>query len=463
MDAKRFSEIKLDLGDRLELAKVSHPESWRDKVSRTLLDLEGRIKALEEKEGSPTRAPTIKAMEEKEGSPNPAPTKQLRKTLSTRISTYTTTGAYGLEGIPTCLFLVRTNRVALLQCIWLSLCILAFTWVGVSQFIRARSNQEAEWKPEKIVQVQDYGSRDASKVYEMPNVYLFFEATSLEEDSNWLNQNILMTVLGNMLMSQTFFQGSVGLTYLAPGFNTIQTAATVDEATIFPVNVLSNDTFYGCIQLRLDNPDPKIGSAWFWVNLEADGLTLNNTIHIVGFWLYIARDLSGLSLTNLLYLAGRDAIDKEATVSYNVGYRESIHYSLESPQPTNRFEIDLLWSTDYAERWVGDREGLSITLRGSEIVETWEEYVEFSYIDWIFAMGGMLSLVTFWFFFVAYHIARLLSDDHSLGILPGLSKVFRNLEMLAMMKKELEEREILFLRNTSSEIEEDELSSPKEM
>jgi len=96
------------------------------------------------------------------------------------------------------------------------------------------------------------------------------------------------------------------------------------------------------VKIRLGNPDPTIGSAWFWVHLAADGLTLNNTIHIVGFWVYIARDLSRMSLSNVLYLAGRDAIDKVATVSYNVAYRETIHYSLKNPQPTHRFEADLL-------------------------------------------------------------------------------------------------------------------------
>lgn len=98
-----------------------------------------------------------------------------------------------------------------------------------------------------------------------------------------------------------------------------------------------------------------------------------------------------------------------------------------------------------------------MTFRGNEIVETWEEYVEFSYIDWIFAMGGMLSLLTFWYFFIAYHIARVLSNDGSLGILPGLSKVFRNLEMLSIIKKELEEREILFLEKISETGETDDI------
>jgi len=422
-----------------ELNIVSDPESWRKEVSQTLIELQERIRKLELKASYDDRPPS----------------KKMRRNMSSQVTAYTTYGTYGLEGIPTCIRLVKTTRAALLQCVWLFVCVFAFTWIGVSQFIRARSNEKSEWKPEKIAQVHDY-SRITSKQYEMPNVYIFFEASSLEENSNWLNVTNLNNVLENMKVSQNF-NDSVGLTYLT-AFDTIQSSATVVEAEITAVKVLSNDKFHGCMKIRLGNPDPSIGSAWFWVHLTPDNLTLNNTVHIVGFWVYIARDLQRLSLNKVLYLAGRDAIDNVANVSYNVGYKEEIHYSLKSDQPSYRFKCDLLWSTDYLERWVGeDKHGLSMTFRGDELVETWEEYVDFSYIDWIFAMGGMLSLLTFWFFFVAYNIARILGDNDSLGILPGLSIVFRNLEMLSIIKKELEEKEILLLAKMS-ETDADEFS-----
>jgi len=429
----KFPETEFVLGDSPQSRVVSDPESWRNQVSQTLIKLEERIRVLEERETNDDRPST----------------KRLRESDSRRVTAYTTSGAYGLEGIPTCIKLVKTTRVALLQCLWLVICVVAFTWIGVSQFMRARSNEESEWKPEKIIQVHDYAR--VPKEYEMPNLYIFFEASSKEENVNWLNKTMLKTTLRNMRASQNF-SDSVGLTYLTRGgFDTIQSSATVEEATFTVLNLLSKDKFYGCIKIKLGNPDPSIGSAWFWVHLTADDLTLNNTVHIVGFWVYIARDLSRLSLTNVLYLAGRDAIDNVANVSYNVGYKETIHYSLKNHQPSYRFQSDLKWSTDYLERWVGqEKHGISMTFRGNEIVETWEEYVEFSYIDWIFAMGGMLSLLTVLFFFVSYHIARILSDDDSLGILPGLSKVFRNLEMLSFIKKELEEKEIVLLQKISS-------------
>jgi len=84
-----------------------------------------------------------------------------------------------------------------------------------------------------------------------------------------------------------------------------------------------------------------------------------------------------------------------------------------------------------------------IVFQSDLMVEHWKEYVDFSYYDWFFAMGGMLSICTVCFFFIAHIIATKWSDSHSIGILPGLSVGFRNLETISWLKSQLEMNNIL--------------------
>jgi len=432
MDNSESSQI-IYLRDGLEEYAETKEDTWRKRVSQTLKLLEDRITALEIKERSSHR-------------PHDRPFLRLP-------TSFAKSGKYGLDGIPTCIRLLKKKRVARLQCTWLLVCVLVFTWIGIEQFVRARSNEESEWKPEKIIQVNDYGIQGKMQQYEMPNVYILFEAKSLEA-SNWNNQSI-NTVFDNLLVSQNYFNDSVGIGYVTASLQTIGSSLIVEEAKVVPLKLRSSTSFFGCFEIRLANPDKTKGSFWFWIHLAADKLTLNNKLRIVGFWVYVARDIKWLSTSNVVYLAGRDVIYKNETMSYNVKYTETIYKYLDNRKPYHHFNAELV-TTDYAERWVGTKQGLSMIFRGNEIVETWAEYVDFSYTDWIISMGGMLSLVTFFFYFFAYHTAEMLSGNASLGILPVMSKVFRNLELLSRIKEELQDMGILSFKEVTDK-DEDEL------
>jgi len=421
-DEKTSPETTFVLQDGNDLDVTFDFVIWRTRVSENLTELENRIAALEHRKSNFFRDSV----------------KQLRG----KLSSYAISGNYGLEGIPTCIHLIMTKRVALLQCIWLFLCVFVFSFVGIQQFIRAKANEESEWKPETIGYITDYGRGDVKLQYEMPNLYLFLKV-SLPNGSAPLAEEDISTILENMLVSQNYFNNSVGITYLTPDFQVHEASASCKEVNFFFLNSINNDSFSAYLKIRLSNPDPKMGSFWFWLLMNTEDLVLDKTLEIIGFWVYVGRDLSKLSLTNLAYVNADESFKNNVTMSYTVDYTESIHIGWKTPIPTHRFVTETAWGMDRPEWWTNYSSGTYITFRGNERIETWEEYVDFSYYDWVFAMGGLINLVTIVYFFVSYHIATKLGDTGTLGILPGLSKTFRNLEMLSLIKTRLELKKIL--------------------
>jgi len=110
------------------LDEVYEAAQWQTMVSTTLKDLEKRIVKLEESNLGHTRGQ------------QPA----RRPSSADRRVSFTASGTYGFEGIPTCIHLIMNNRVASVQCLWLIICFVCYLSIGVSQFIRAKTNEDSQ-------------------------------------------------------------------------------------------------------------------------------------------------------------------------------------------------------------------------------------------------------------------------------------------------------------------------------
>jgi len=75
-------------------------------------------------------------------------------------------------------------------------------------------------------------------------------------------------------------------------------------------------------------------------------------------------------------------------------------------------------------------------------IEHWKEYLEYGVWDWVAAMGGIYSLVSVLYLWVADRIAAY-SGSLSMGILPAMSGVSKNVEEIRIIKSRLEEIRIL--------------------
>ena len=152
-----------------------------------------------------------------------------------------------------------------------------------------------------------------------------------------------------MLASQSNFNNSVGITYLTPELKVIEATASCEEANFFFLQSLSDYSFRAYLKIRLSNPDPKMGSFWFWFRMQTEELVLDKTLKIMGFWFYVGRDLSKLSLTNLVYIDAEESFIDNATLSYTVDYTESVHIGWKTPIPTHRFVTGTAWAIDRPE------------------------------------------------------------------------------------------------------------------
>jgi len=75
-------------------------------------------------------------------------------------------------------------------------------------------------------------------------------------------------------------------------------------------------------------------------------------------------------------------------------------------------------------------------------IEHWKEYLEYGVWDWVAAMGGIYSLVSVLYITVANRIA-VHCGSLSMGILPAMSGVSRNVEEIRLIKRRMEEFEFL--------------------
>ena len=91
-----------------------------------------------------------------------------------RSQSFTTAREDGLSRLRTFALLIRSNKAALQQCIWLTVVLIMFLAFGIVELLRASDNMSAEFKPEKIVQTIKYTDDYSDKQYEMPYLYLSF-------------------------------------------------------------------------------------------------------------------------------------------------------------------------------------------------------------------------------------------------------------------------------------------------
>jgi len=165
------------------------------------------------------------------------------------------------------------------------------------------------------------------------------------------------------------------------------------------------------------------------------------TKKIDGLWL----SLSKKSTTNWARWGGsvkvdiRDAQKSKSRLTTVIGYGERVTRTW-SKRDMHNFAIWLKENKVNTDSKLGR---VSILLQGNLVVEHWEEYVEYDYIDWLAGMGGIMSIGSTIFFWGAYKLAVILEGRSSMGILPQISVVFRNAEIISAFKEQVDTERML--------------------
>jgi len=361
---------------------------------------------------------------------------------------FTTSGNDGMGGIRTCVELIISKKVALLQCVWLVSCVVFSIWFGSYLFFNARDQENSKWKPERKDYTIDYSEENVDRQYEMPYVYLVFEV-SVPENQNrdtWLSPQNIQTTIYQLLVSQNYFMNQTSIVWLSnlkiiddlydmpSSFHEVDAFAVWDNAWVL------EDSFVACFVLKLRDPD--IGRPWIFFEhiVNTETLTFNGTIPVSGFWLYIGRTISWTDLEEAakvilegsVFLSAKEAFYENAYLSFTVGYTEKVTQTIGGTN-LHQLEAYLAWSETILHPTDNLTKGIvHISIETDMKVEYWQEYVEYSYTDWLAAMGGLLSIASFVFFRFGFVIASF-AKDHTMGILPKLSMSYRSLEMVHLL------------------------------
>jgi len=341
-------------------------------------------------------------------------------------------------GIRTCFDLVSMKRVALLQCIWLILCIGLFIGVAIPLFLIAWDNENATWKSEKKHHTIDYETETFNYQYEMPYIYIIFEVgLSHDENKNWSFQEQINYTLEEMLESQKYFVNKTGFMYMdsiQTNFEDMKSSySDIEAVALYKEDWVYEESFLGYFRLKPLNPVP--GKSWtqFWLSI--DTINLTGVDFIDGFYIFIGRELSSVSFKNFVWLNTELAVQEKAWLSFSIDYTSKVTRMMNN-MDLEVFESILTWweSTSYKKN--SSKNGIvDIQITTDLKVEHWQEYVEYGYWDWLAAIGGLLSFCSFVFLQVGYLITLTEGDDYTMGILPELSFTFSNLEMVQLFKE----------------------------
>jgi len=320
-------------------------------------------------------------------------------------------------GLITLAYLVKTSWASRLQLILLLTGIIFFGWYATCYFWEARENERAVWKPLKITQAIEYGNTNMQ--YEMPYVLIAFSVTY----SGNASTSIISETLSGIGASQRRRRSRCTLRYFSSERKgLVECEWSVSRYEGRPTGSMS--TFWGYFRFKLENPTPANGSFVWSVNLTASDMVFNDNIQIGGFWVSITRDEIPSDFSNFIFLNAESPLANNAGVAYTVDYTETIvndkHYIANS----------IAWSSQMSSNGI-----FQFTARPNLRVESYTEYVVFGYSDWVFGMGGLYNVFAVGFFYAAYYAAVFCNDNYwSMGILPRLSFIFQNFELILWLK-----------------------------
>jgi len=391
---------------------------WKIRVDEDMLNLSRRLSALE-RNGSD----------------------ELERNI-TRSQSFTTAGEDGLSRFRTFALLIRSNKAAFLQCVWLIVVVITLSTFGIIEFLRASDNMRAEFKPEKKFQTVDYRDSKSDKQYKMPYVYLYFACViqneSFTNDNFVLSHEEINETLLYLLESQNYFENSASITYMDEDFNIVNKDLPIIEAKAFYEEPwVFGYMFYGYFRLLLADPDPLLGSFQYQISINTEELTRGSTMWVNGFYVTVAREMTTLNWEKAIYIPSDNAIIRGSNISAVIDYDEKVLRKWRNGY-LNYFTSTLGWYLEEenyndAANWGAGE--ILITFRGNLMIEYWEEYVAYNYYDWISGLGGMLSISSIIFFWGAYYLVVLFGEENIMGILPGISFVFSNLEKIHVIKE----------------------------
>jgi len=379
----------------------------------------------------------------------------------------------------TCWTRILTTKLACLQFTLMILFFIGFVWYAVVGYYEAHSNEQSDFKPQRLMVSKDYGTVDSGQ-YDMPYFYLEFWITELEDgceadildamnctvDREWTDQDMIDAFSGMWKVSPDWVcsdrcEGSVKtdeLERISLGCEYSEYEGSLDIPEVSfgvvdpdPFDVFDS-TFVGYI--RFKPKDPKAGHLWgCFVDFDTYDITKDNDALLVyPYELRIDKhdhpDFTSkgwsnieLDIDNILYSADNNVIE--------VVYGESILtlYQMNIPLYTASGNNEHIYDVKIEEQYPdSSTKYTSINIVLDMPVNELEEYVEYSYLNWVCSMGGLLSLLSVQYYCICAIMVKVLGQSEwDMGILPVVSPIFLNRESLYWLKAQLKNNGVIEL------------------
>lgn len=375
----------------------------------------------------------------------------------------------------TCWTRIFTTKLSCSQFLLMILFFMGFIWYAVLGYHEAHSNEQSDFKPQRLMVSKDYGTVDSGQ-YDMPYFYLEFWITELEDgcgaesydsmnctaDRKWTDQEMIDAFSGMWRVSpewvcSDYCEGSVKtdeLDRISIGceYSDIEDSLDIPEVVFGVVDPGPYDDFDSMFlgYIRFKPKDPKAGHLWECsVLFDTKDITKDNdALLVVAYELRIDKkdhpDFTSKGWSNIELDIDNISTDNNV---FEVIYLESIltlyqmNLPLYTASSSNEHLYDIEIRAQYPDPLTKDT---SISIALDMPVFELEEYVEYSYVDWVCSMGGLLSMLSFHYYCICALMIKFLGQyEWDMGILPVVSHVFLNRESLYWIRAQLRKNGVI--------------------
>jgi len=369
----------------------------------------------------------------------------------------------------TCWTRIFKTKLACLQFTYMILLFIGFIWFAVLGYYEAYWNEQSDFKPQRLMVSKDYGTVDSGQ-YDMPYFYLEFWITELEDgceadsldatnctvDRKWTDQDMIDAFSVMWRVSPDWVctdrcEGSVKtdeLERIGIGceYSEYEGSMDIKEVSFGVVDPDPFDsTFVGYI--RFKSKDPKAGHLWGCsVDFDTKDITKDNDALLVyAYELRIDKkdhpDFTSRGTSNIELDIDNNVIE--------VVYVESILtlYQMNIPLYTASGRNEHIYDVEIQEQYRdSSTKNTLINIVLDMPVYELEEYVEYSYVDWVCSMGGLLSLLSVQYYCICALMVQVFGQNEwDMGILPVVSPIFLNRELLYWLKAQLKKNRVIEL------------------
>jgi len=393
-----------------EIWKVAEYEdvSWRETINLNLKDINKRLETIE-------LVLMVKKFHKPEADILTDEEEDTLVSPDRLFTSFATARDDGIGGIKTCLQMIKSTRIATIQCLWLILCLVLLSYFVIFHYEKVETSREALYKPQKKTRVVDFATE--YEEYQMPAFSLIF--------SNPNNNTRLERDLQEIVDSSEF---------------QCKWTFDVNERIAFglakPISInFSNEYALWSVTIEPENPPP-IGQLWYCVWIFRSNLSSNafskalffvheNADHVIdGKWRPI----------NLPFYREETAI---VSFHYSEKRTKAIGEGIIREFASSINEIHALseQNTDH---------NVEVFITMNPQVEYWQEYDDYTLEEAAAALGGIINILAIAYFWVGYYIAVWLAK-HSweMGILPQMSFIFCNLEKILLIKECLDSNNVI--------------------